>query len=195
MTDMGEKTENITFGSGAPGTARAPAGISLTERQRLCGDIGMRIDAHGIWHYRGSPIKRESLVRLFASVLRCDTAGEYWMITPAEVAPVDVEDAPFMAVEMRVGDTSPPSIAFRTNIDQWTTMSADRPLRVEIDPQTGTPTPYVRIADDGTEARLSRNVFYELVDQAKEADINGDIHLIVESAGEIFVLGPAREEP
>ncbi len=194
MTDMGEKTENITFGSGVPGTAAAPIGITLQPRQRLCGDIGMRIDANGVWYYRGSAIERESLVKLFASVLHRDSAGDYWLITPVEVAPVAVEDAPFIAVEMRSDAGSPPALSFRTNIDSWITVAENRPIRVDIEPKSGAPSPYIRVADDGTEARLSRSVFYELVDRAKETDINGEIQLIVESAGGNFVLGSAREE-
>jgi hypothetical protein len=194
MTDMCEKAENITFGSGASGTAAAPVGFILQPRQRLCGDIGLRVDTNGIWHYRGSPITRESLVRLFASVLRRDSAGDYWLITPAEVAPVTVEDAPFIAVEMRTDGGLPPLLSFRSNIDVWTTASENCPIRVEIDRESGAPAPYIQIANDGTEARLSRSVFYELVERAKETDINGDIQLIVESAGGNFVLGSAREE-
>ena len=141
-----------------------PAGIDLLPRQVLLGDIDMRIDRRGVWHYRGSAIKRQALVRLFARVLRRDAAGDYWLITPAEVARLVVEDTPFQAVAMRITGSGPDQdIIFRTDLDHNVTLSPARPLRVET-AADGAPRPLLVVADDGTEARLTRQVFYDLVD-------------------------------
>src|SRR5262245_44383730 len=67
-----------------------------------CGDIGLRIRADAVWEYRGSPIHRAGLVKLFASVLRKDADGRHYLVTPAEKVDVAVDDAPFLAVEMEV---------------------------------------------------------------------------------------------
>src|ERR1700690_1138811 len=68
-----------------------------------CGDIDMRIAADGTWFYCGSPIGRLPLVQLFVSVLRKE-ADRYVLVTPVEKVGIKVDDAPFLAVEMRVED-------------------------------------------------------------------------------------------
>ena len=67
-----------------------------------CGDIGLRIEADGTWHYRDSAIKRAAMTRLFSRVLRCDADGRHFLVTPVEKIDVAVVDAPFVAVE--IGD-------------------------------------------------------------------------------------------
>jgi len=100
----------------------------------LCGDIDMRIDANGTWFYLGSPIGRKELVRLFSSVIRRDDAGNYWLVTPAEMARIRVDDAPFTAVELLVeGDGEDKMISFRTNVDAVVPLNEEHPLRVATD--------------------------------------------------------------
>ena len=62
--------------------------------------FGIRIDRNGIWHYQGTPIRRLEMVKLFASVLQRDESGKFWLVTPTERGIIDVEDAPFLAVEV-----------------------------------------------------------------------------------------------
>src|ERR1044072_2409842 len=82
----------------------------------LCGDFQMRIDRNGTWYYRGSPIGRAALVKLFSTVLRRDADGVHWLTTPVENGRIDVEDAPFIAVEMIAeGAGRDQVIRFRTN--------------------------------------------------------------------------------
>jgi hypothetical protein len=49
-----------------------------------CGDFGIRIARDGTWYYNNSPIGRLPLVKLFATVLKRDETGHYWLVTPAE---------------------------------------------------------------------------------------------------------------
>ncbi len=68
----------------------------------------IRIARDGTWLYHGSPIGRSALVKLFATVLRRDDAGGYWLITPAERGRIVVDDAPFVAIELRAeGEGAP----------------------------------------------------------------------------------------
>ena len=98
-----------------------------------CGDIGMSIKADGTWFYQGSPIGRAPLVKLFASILRRDADGRYYLVTPAEKVDVAVADAPFLAVEMQVdGVGSAQQLTFRTNVDDVVVCGPGRPLRFEI---------------------------------------------------------------
>ncbi len=150
-----------------------------------CGDFEMRIARDGTWYYRGTPILRPALCKLFASVLRRDAAGDYWLVTPVERGRIVVEDAPFLAVELaeRTGAQGP-EMAFRTNLDEWVTADADHPIRVENRAESGEPAPYVRLRP-GLEAKLARPVFYELVELAEERGGR----LFVASAGVEFDLG------
>lgn len=194
MQDTPGKIENITFAQGAGSTCPPPRGIDQRPGQIICGDIDMRIDINGVWHYQGSPINRHALVKLFSTVVRRDADGQYWLITPAEMARINVEDAPFLAVEIDVThDNGVKCLRFRTNVDKWVTADATHPIRVITDAETGEPRPYVQLTEDGTEARIIRSVFYELAELAFEADINGEQMLCIESDGAHFELGALTE--
>ncbi|MBT3660639.1 MAG: DUF1285 domain-containing protein [Rhodospirillaceae bacterium] len=174
---------------------QGPVGITPRPSQVICGDIGMHIDRHGVWFYHGTPIPRKELVKLFSTVLRRDEAGDHWLITPAEMARVDVEDAPYLAVEMFTDGTGDEQIIrFRTNIDGEFTLSDDHPLRVENAPETGEPAPYLAL-DHGLEAKLNRAVFYQLVDQGVEQRVEEEHIFGVWSCGHFYPIGkwPADE--
>jgi len=190
MQDTPGKIENITFAQGAESTCPPPRGFDQRPGQIVCGNIDMRIDTSGVWHYQDSPINRHALVKLFSTVLRRDLDGDYWLITPAEMAKIQVDDAPFLAVELdRTNDNGVNGLRFRTSVDMWITADANHPIRVIMDPETGEPRPYLQLADDGTEALIIRSVFYELAEHAIEADIKGRKVLCVESNGAQFELG------
>lgn len=163
------------------------AGASLGPM--LCGDIDMRIDRNGTWYYHGSPIGRQELVKLFASVLKRDESGDFWLITPVEKARIQVEDAPFLAVELFIeGIGQDQKLTIRTNIDDIVTIDDDHPLEVEFDPKTAEPAPYITIRD-GIRARLSRPVYYELVELGEEAPHDGDVYYGIWSCNSFFPLG------
>lgn len=136
----------------------------------FCGDIDMRIARDGSWHYMGTPIGRKRMVKLFSTILRHDRDGKYYLVTPVEKIGIRVDDAPFVAVEMEVtGEGRARTIAFRTNVDDYVILDADHPLRVEIDPETEEPSPYI-VVRDRLEALITRSVFYDLVELAEERD-------------------------
>ena len=158
------------------------------------GDLPFLIQRDGTWLYRGTPILRKELVCLFASVLRRDTDGAWWLRTPAEHGRIEVEDAPFLAVELDwTGDGKQQTLSFRTNIDQVVTAGPEHPLRVSHDLVTCEPTPYIRLRDgDGTyaiEARVNRAVYYELVALAVPEFVGPNLMLGVWSSGMFFPLG------
>ncbi len=149
-----------------------------------CGDLGIAIDRDGTWSYRGSPIRRPGLVKLFASVLRRTADGRYWLVTPGERGIVDVADVPFLAVAAEfAGAGALQTVRLRTNLDAWVTVGPDHPLRMGSQPD-GSQAPYVAV-DGGLEARLARGVFYDLVEHGEErAEGYG-----VWSGGRFFLLG------
>ncbi|BBK29743.1 hypothetical protein STHU_03770 [Allostella humosa] len=168
-------------------------GAMLGGPAETCGDFDMRIARDGTWYYRGSPIGRKPLVKLFATVLRRDAEGGYWLVTPVERGRILVDDAPFVAVAMSAaGEGQARTLTFTTNLDQTVTAGPDRPIRVVIDPDTGEPSPYV-LVQDGLEALIARPVFYDLVELAEERMVDGRRELGIWSGGMFFMLG--RTEP
>ncbi len=153
----------------------------------------MRIARDGTWFYRGTPINRPPLVKLFASVLRREDDGNYWLVTPVERGRVAVEDAPFLAVEVNSqGSGRRRRLSFRTNLDEIVAAGPEHPLRVETT-ANGEPAPYLLVRP-GLEARLNRPVFYELVElaDAERGDAGGPFGLW--SDGAFFDLGDPEDE-
>ena len=160
----------------------------------LCGDIDMRIDHNGTWYYHGSPIGRQELVKLFASVLKRDESGDFWLITPVEKARIQVEDAPFIAVELfKEGSGQDQKLTIRTNIDEFVTLDSEHPLEVEFDPKTKEPAPYVTLRS-GIRARLSRPVYYEVVELGEEALHEHDVFYGIWSCNTFFPLGKLHDD-
>ena len=144
--------------------------------------------------YRGSPIGRRELVCLFSSVLKREADGSYWLETPAERGVIQVEDVPWMAVEMDwTGCGRDQVLSFRTNVDQVVAAGPEHPIRVRTDLLTNEPTPYVLIRTaPGTpplEARICRAVYYELVALAVPGTVCGRDVLGVWSQNQFFTLG------
>jgi hypothetical protein len=160
----------------------------------FCGDIDMRIARDGTWYYMGSPIGRKAMVRLFSTVLRRDDDDKYYLVTPVEKIGIAVEDAPFVAVECTPhGKGEDQTLVFRTNVDDQVIAGPDHPIRVETNPDSGEPAPYIRVRDR-LDALIGRAVFYQLVELAVERRVGDDYLLGVWSSGVFFALGPMPQE-
>ena len=156
-----------------------------------CGDLEMRIARDGTWFYKGSPIGRKELVCLFASVLQREPDGTYMLETPAERGRIEVEDAPFIAVEMIWRDCEcGQCLSFRTNCDEVVAANAEHPIRVQLDPRTREPRPYILIRP-GLEAKINRAVFYEMVALAVTETMGGRDIMGVWSEGVFFPIDEA----
>lgn len=181
---MGRPMEQESPKDAAPAPPGAGEPVGLPD---LCGDLAMRIDRNGTWYYRGSPIGRLALVKLFSTVLRRDADGVHWLTTPVENGRIDVEDAPFIAVEMMAeGSGNGQVIRFRTNVDDVVTLDGDHGLRI-AESEAGEPRPYIHVRK-GLEARISRPVFYHLIERG-EPDPGHAGHFGVWSSGQFFALG------
>jgi hypothetical protein len=171
--------------------------IGRPRPKQECRDFQMRIDRNGTWYYQGSPINRKELVCLFASVLKRHEDGSFWLETPVERGRIEVEDAPFVAVEMcwkdcDCGDGTPRQcLTFRTNLDEIVTANADHPIRVHLCPKTREPRPYITIRP-GLEAKINRAVFYELVALGQNEMVDGRQMLGVWSEGVFFPIDETR---
>jgi len=162
--------------------------LGLKQPPRDLGDLDMRIARDGTWSYRGSPIGRPALVKLFASVLRREPDGCYWLVTPAERGHVEVEDVPFLAVALTVtGDGRVQQLIFRTNLDDIVAAGRDNPLRVDTG-ANGEPAPYILVRER-LEARITRPMFYDLVELGREERVEDTVQFGVWSGGTFFRLG------
>jgi hypothetical protein len=156
-----------------------------------CGDIDMRIAADGTWFYCGSPIGRLPLVQLFASVLRKET-DRYVLVTPAEKVGIRVDDAPFLAIEMRVEDeANEPRLIFRTNVEDLVTVDSEHLLRFERGAAEGL-KPYVKVRGD-LWALIKRALFYDLVALGKTERLANQDWFGVRSCGVFFPMCLASE--
>jgi hypothetical protein len=156
----------------------------------FCGDLDIRIASDGTWSYLKTPIGRPALVKLFASVLKRE-GEKYFLVTPVEKVGIVVDDAPFLAVEMKIEDGPGGRILhFRTNVDDWVACGSDHRLRFEPEPGTGGLKPYLHVRRD-LWAKVSRPLFYDLVELGEERDIDGQRMFGVASGGEFFVMAAA----
>lgn len=154
----------------------------------FCGDIDMRIARDGTWYYQGTPIGRKPMVRLFSTIIRRE-GDDYFLVTPVEKVGIKVDDAPFVTVALEVlGSGEQQVLRFTSNVEDQVEAGPAFPLRVQTDPHTLEPAPYVRMRDN-LEALIHRNVFYQLVELAVPRQIDGEQWLGVWSGGEFYPLG------
>lgn len=161
---------------------------------RECGNLPFLIKRDGAWLYRGSPITRKGLVCLFASVLQREADGSYWLETPAERGRIEVEDAPFTAVEMDWTHNGRDQVlSFRTNVDEVITAGPEHPIRIGHNLLTCEPTPYIHVragrGEHAIEARIGRPVYYELVALAVPERVGCKVMAGVWSRNRFFPLG------
>ena len=157
----------------------------------FCGDLDMRIAGDGTWFYMGTPIGRPALVRLFSTILKRED-GKHFLVTPVEKVGIRVDDAPFLAVEMvRENDSRGPVLRFRTNVDDWVTCDSFHRLRFEAAAAGGL-TPYLHVRAD-LWAKVTRALYYDLVDMGAERVVDGRQMFGVASSGEFFAMADAEQ--
>src|SRR5260221_13039462 len=197
MAKQGQSTTNLEGLTVAAREATNPtaAGKGLPPvhlwNPPFCGDLDMRIASDGTWFYMGTPIGRPALVRLFSTILKREQ-GKHFLVTPVEKVGIRVDDAPFLAVEMlKDSNKGPRLLAFRTNFDDWVDCDAAHRLRFEAAADGGL-TPYLHVRAD-LWAKVTRALYYDLVDIGEERVVDGRPMFGVESGGEFFSrAGPDR---
>jgi uncharacterized protein len=182
--------------------AKGPKGLPPVELwdPPFCGDLDLRIAADGTWFYMKTPIGRSALVKLFASVLKRE-GDRYYLVTPVEKCGIKVDDAPFLAVEMNVENATQPGVQdgapgrvlnFRTNVDDWVACGPEQRLRFEPERDTGGLKPYLHVRRD-LWAKVTRALFFDLVELGEEREIDGVAMFGVSSMGMFFPMAPAEQ--
>jgi len=158
----------------------------------FCGDLDIRIARDGTWYYLGTPFGRMPLVKLFSSILKLED-GRYYLVTPVEKVGITVDDAPLLAVDFEVeGEGAAQSLRFFTKTEDEVTASAENPIRVVRDPETGEPAPYVHVRR-GLEALIDRKSFYRLIELGTHEKLDGQDWFGLWSQGRFFPIIPSAE--
>src|SRR5471032_888216 len=177
--------------AGLPRENKGPPPVELWNPP-FCGDIDMRIAADGTWFYQKTPIGRPALVKLFASVIKRE-GPKYFLVTPVEKVGIVVEDVPFLAVELKViaseQDVPLPVLRVRTNVDEWIDAGPGHGLRFETE-ATGGLKPYLHVRRE-LWAKVTRALFYDLVELGEERVVDGRAMFGVASGGEFFAMAEA----
>jgi hypothetical protein len=187
----GEPSADTLAAAAGKAARRGPPPVHLWNPP-FCGDLDMRIARDGTWFYLGTPIGRAPLVRLFSSILKRE-GDRYFLVTPVEKVGITVDDAPFVAVDFDAdGEGEAQRLTFTTHVGDSVTAGPDHPIRVERDPASAEPAPYVMVRR-GLEALIDRKSFYRLADLGCEHEVDGDLQFGVWSGGAFFPLIPADE--
>ena len=158
----------------------------------FCGDLDIRIARDGTWYYLGTPFGRMPLVKLFSSILKLED-GRYYLVTPVEKVGITVDDAPLLAVDFEAeGEGAAQSLRFFTKTDDEVVASAENPIRVTRDPETGEPSPYVHVRR-GLEALIDRKSFYRLIELGTHERLDGQDWFGLWSQGRFFPIIPSAE--
>jgi len=166
---------------------QGPAPVHLWDPP-YCGSIDMKILSDGSWLHEGRPIRRQALIRLFSSILKRE-GEEYFLVTPLEKVGIEVEDCPFVVIDMEVeGSGTNQSISFTTNMGDQVSLDSEHPLSVDTVGENAEPRPRLLVRD-ALPALIKRSVFYRLVDLAVEKEQNGQRSLGVWSRQSYFPLG------
>jgi hypothetical protein len=149
----------------------------------LSGDIDIQIAADGRWYHEGTAIAREAIVRLFASILRREEDGHYYLVTPVEKWRIKVELHPLIVTEIDTVEQGGERLLLaRLNTGRQVPIDAQHPLFLE--PTVGD-VAAVKLPH-GLSALLSRAAWYRLVETGER--VAG--RLQVASGGQWFALEP-----
>jgi uncharacterized protein len=130
----------------------------------LSGDMDCRIKRDGSWWIDGSELQNDRLTRLFSTVLKHEE-DDYFLVTPVEKWRIQVEDLPFMVVELAVSHegTTEQSIQARTNVGDLVTIGAEH--KIDTSPIAGLADdqaiPFVHVRSK-LRARFNRNTYLEI---------------------------------
>lgn len=152
------------------------------------GDLDMRIAKDGQWYYQGSPIRRQRLVNLFARIIKRE-GDEYFLVTPVEKYRIQVEDVPFIAVDIRTeNDAGTEYLWVDTEVGDTVRLDPQHALVLREPPGETQAVPYVEVRA-GLLARFHRNLFYRVIDEAHQETDGDRVNCYLMSGGHRVLVG------
>jgi len=156
----------------------------------FCGDLDIRIDTSGIWHYNKVPVTCPDMVKLLSSMLKLDEKEQHWLVTPTEVGRITVEDAPFVIDDFHVsGQGEEQIICVCTNTEDVVCLCEKSPLIIKPSAVTNQLSPYI-IIGEGLSAKIPHDLFAQLKKLGATRTINDTQSFGLWSSSAFFSLGP-----
>ena len=126
------------------------------------------------------------------SILKIED-GKYFLVTPVEKVGIQVDDAPFIAVDFNeVITQGEKALEFETNVGDQVVASNENPIRVERDAITDEPAPYIHIRN-GLDALIDRKTFYRLIDIGQHRNHENEDWFGIISASTFFPIIKSEE--
>lgn len=145
----------------------------------FCGKIDILIKKDGSWLYNKSKIKRLSLVKLFASILKKEK-DDYFLVTPVEKVQIGVEKAPYVITQWQwLKESKSPTMQLTTNLGDKFTLDSEHPLTIGANDELQV------VVRQNLTATIHRNIFYQWIEIANEKNQ----HLYIHSAGLELLIG------
>ena len=158
----------------------------------FCGDLDIRIARNGTWFYLGTPIGRFELVKLFSSILKIED-GKYFLVTPVEKVGIQVDDAPFIAIDFNeIEINGQKALKFETHVGDQVIANFENPIRVETDAFSNEPAPYIHIRN-GLDALIDRKTFYRLVEIGQHKKYDNENWFGIQSASSFFPIIKSKD--
>lgn len=166
-----------------------PTGPKAQWQPLSCGRLAIRVDNQGEWWHEGTAVKRQAIVKLWASVLRVSypeqkylAQGQYHLTTPVEDIEIEVEDVPFVITSWQsiVLDGHEVIIAIDNLGRHWPV--CDR-YPIILRRYQSESLPYV-VLNNELLARVNRSVYYQWA-ELLESDDKG---YWLKSAGKRFLM-------
>lgn len=155
----------------------------------LSGDMDLRVARDGQWVYKGEPLAREAIVRLFSTILRREEDGDYYLVTPVEKWRIQVDDTPLLAHSLRVVNEGGDQILkLTTNVGETLEIGDEHPLTVGTYPDSEEPRPIIAVRH-GVTARLVTAAYYDLAEHVEERQTEDGPVLGVSSHGNFYKIG------
>ncbi|WP_457808137.1 DUF1285 domain-containing protein [Kushneria sp. EE4] len=153
----------------------------------LSGELDIRVDRQGVWWHEGAAVEHPRVLRTLSRLLRRESDGHHYLVTPVEKWRIRVEDCPLLIVDaacQALADGNPCWI-LTTQTGEHATLNGD--CHLVLDEATDIPRVSLR---HGLSARLSRQCWYYLVEQAEcLEDAQGHLHMGIYSQGHWHALG------
>lgn len=154
----------------------------------LSGEMDLRISRDGQWIYKGEPVSREAIVKLFSTILRREDDSQYYLLTPVEKWQIQVEDTPLLAHSLEVeGAGEQQVIKLTTNVGEILEVGDEHPLKIDHYEDSGQPRPVIRVRH-GVDARLVTAAYYDLAEHVVEQTVDGKPVLGVFSNGNFYKI-------
>ena len=150
------------------------------------GKIAIKIHRNGNWSYQGSVFERAAMVDLLAKNLVAFN-GRYYLLAPEQLLEIEVEDLPFVIVDLnRSSDNL--LVTATTNLNSSVTINYDHPCYLSNPPDSAVGIPCIELRL-GIAARLSRPMYYQLLEWCELETEEGVQYLRFYSDGCQFELG------